>query len=135
LGLKQILGLGSYQTAWLMMHKLRRAMVRPGRDRLSGIVEVDETYLGGLEEGVRGRQTEKKALIVVAAEKAGKKAIGRIRMKKVDDASSESLHPFVKDSVWLLWFGGSRIYSRSDFSSGAKSDGVFATCSSGCFAP
>lgn len=99
LELQRILGLGSYRTAWSLMHKLRRAMVRPGRDRLSGIVEVDETYLGGLEEGVRGRQTEKKALIVVAAEKVGKKAIGRIRMKKVDDASSESLHPFVKDSV------------------------------------
>ncbi len=99
LELKRMLGLGSYRTAWSLLHKLRRAMVRPGRDRLSGSVEVDETYLGGLEEGVRGRQTEKKALIVVAAEKVGKKAIGRIRMKKVDDASSESLHPFVKDSI------------------------------------
>jgi transposase-like protein len=99
LGLKQILGLGSYQTAWLMMHKLRRAMVRPGRDRLSGKVEVDETYLGGLEEGVRGRQTEKKVLIVIAAQEVGEKGIGRIRMKKVSDASSESLHPFVEESI------------------------------------
>lgn len=63
LGLKRILGLGSYQTAWAWLHKLRRAMVRPGRDRLSGKVEVDETYLGSLEEGVRGRKMEKKALI------------------------------------------------------------------------
>lgn len=99
LGLKQILGLGSYQTAWLMMHKLRRAMVRPGRDRLSGKVEVDETYLGGLEEGVRGRQTEKKALIVIAAQEVGEKGIGRIRMKKISDASSKSLHPFVMESI------------------------------------
>ena len=68
LGLQRVLGLGSYQTAWAWLHKLRRAMVRPGRDRLSGKVEVDETYLGGLEEGVRGRQTDSKALIVVAAQ-------------------------------------------------------------------
>jgi len=47
LGLQRILGFGSYQTAWAWLHKLRRAMVRPGRDRLSGRVEVDETYLGG----------------------------------------------------------------------------------------
>src|ERR1019366_1306704 len=62
LGLQRVLGLGSYQTAWAWLHKLRRAMVRPGRDRLSGKVEVDETYLGGLEEGKRGRQTERKSL-------------------------------------------------------------------------
>jgi transposase-like protein len=71
LGLQRVLDLGSYQTAWAWLHKLRRAMVRPGRERLSGKVEVDETYLGGLEEGVRGRQTDSKALIVVAAQEAG----------------------------------------------------------------
>ena len=54
LGLQRVLGLGSYKTAWTWLHKLRRAMVRPGRDRLRGRVEVDETYLGALEEGVRG---------------------------------------------------------------------------------
>jgi transposase-like protein len=64
LGLQRVLGLGSYKTVWAMLHKLRRAMVRPGRERLSGSVEADETYLGGLEEGVRGRQTESKALPV-----------------------------------------------------------------------
>jgi len=68
LGLQRVLGLGSYETAWTWLHKLRRAMVRPGRDRLSGRVEVDETYLGGLEEGVRGRQTSTKALVAVAAQ-------------------------------------------------------------------
>ena len=69
LGLQRILGLGSYKTAWGWLHKLRRAMVRPGRDRLRGWVEVDETYVGGLEEGVSGRQTEKKALVAVACNK------------------------------------------------------------------
>jgi hypothetical protein len=73
-------GLGSYQTAWAWLHKLRRAMVRPSRDRLQGRVEVDETYLGGLEEGMRGRQTARKALIVVAAQEEGR-GIGRIRMR------------------------------------------------------
>lgn len=61
-----MLGLGSYKTAWMWLHKFRRAMVRPRGDRLTGRVEVDETYLGGLEEGVRGRQTERKSLIVIA---------------------------------------------------------------------
>jgi transposase-like protein len=98
LGLQRVLGLGSYQTAWAWLHKLRRAMVRPGRDRLAGAVEVDETYLGGLEEGKRGRQTEKKALIVVAAQEEGRN-IGRVRMRRIADASAASLMPFVRDSV------------------------------------
>lgn len=98
LGLQRLLGLGSYRTAWMMLHKLRSAMVRPGRDRLSGIVEVDEAYVGGIEEGVRGRQTEKKSLIVVAAQEDGT-GIGRIRMCQVDDASAISLHGFVNATV------------------------------------
>jgi len=98
MGLQRVLGLRSYKTAWTWLHKLRRAMVRPGRDRLSGRVEVDETYLGGLEEGVRGRQTEGKALIVIAAQEDGP-GIGRIRMRRIADASADSLMPFVQDSV------------------------------------
>lgn len=98
LGLHRLLGLGSYRTAWMMLHKLRSAMVRPGRDRLSGTVEIDESYVGGLEEGVRGRQTEKKSIIVVAAQEDGS-GIGRIRMSQVDDASAASLHGFVNTAV------------------------------------
>jgi hypothetical protein len=73
-------------------------MVRSGRDLLSGTVEVDETYLGGLEEGLRGRLIEEKALIVVAAQEDGK-GIGRIRMRQIPDASAASLEPFVQESV------------------------------------
>ena len=98
MGLQRVLGLGSYETAWTWLHKFRRAMVRPGRDRLTGTVEVDETYLGGLEEGVRGRQTEKKALIAVAAEEAGR-GIGHIRMRRIADASADSLQAFVEGTV------------------------------------
>jgi len=98
LGLQRILGIRSYVTAWSWLHKLRRAMVRPGRDGLKGVVEVDETYLGGLEEGVAGRKTEKKALIAVAAEEDGN-GIGRIRLQCIPDASMCSLHTFVLDNI------------------------------------
>jgi len=98
LGLQRVLGLGSYQTAWTWMHKLRRAMVRPGRERLTGVVEVDETYWGAAEEGVRGRQTERKALIAVAAEERGA-GLGRIRMRRVRNAAAAGLMPFVEESV------------------------------------
>ncbi len=98
MGLQRILGLAQYRTAWSWLHRLRRAMVRPGRERLGGTVEVDETYLGGLEEGVTGRETEKKALIAVAAEEDGN-GIGRIRLQHIPDASRYSLHCFVSDHV------------------------------------
>ena len=98
LGIQRVLGLGSYQTAWAWLHKLRRAMVRPGRDPLAGVVEVDEAYVGGLEEGRHGRHTEKKALLAVAAEEDGA-GIGRIRLRRVADLSSAQLLGFVQASV------------------------------------
>jgi transposase-like protein len=98
LGLQRVLGLASYETAWTWLHKLRRAMIRPDRDRLSGWVEVDETLVGGLEEGVSGRQTEKKSWVVVAAQADGA-GIGRIRMRMIQDCSAANLHPFVVDCV------------------------------------
>ena len=98
LTLPQVLGLGSYQTAWTWLHKLRRAMVRPGRERLAGRVEVDETFVGALEDGVRGRGAVKKALIVVAAEEVGR-GIGRIRLRRVPDGSADSLQGFIDEVV------------------------------------
>ena len=98
LGLQRLLGLGSYQTAWTWLHKMRRAMVRPGRDRLSGCVEVDETYLGGPEVGAAGRKTETKSMIVIAAEENGQ-GIGRIRLRRIPDVSAASLIPFVHEAV------------------------------------
>jgi transposase-like protein len=99
LGLQRILGLGSYETAWTWLHKIRRAMVRPGRDRLTGTVEVDETYLGGLEEGLRGRGAGNKTLVLIAAQMVEKRKIGRIRMKQIPDASSEHLHSFISEAI------------------------------------
>jgi transposase-like protein len=98
MGLQRVLGLKSYKTAWTMLHKLRHAMVRPCRDRLQGHVEVDEAFVGGEEEGVHGRQTETKAMIAVAVEEDGD-GIGRIRMRRIPDASAESLMSFIEDSV------------------------------------
>jgi hypothetical protein len=98
--LKQAIGLGGYQTAWTMLQKLRRAMVRPGRDRLCGRVDVDETYWGSPETGVTGRQAVDKQLIIVAAEHDGD-GIGRVRLKRIKDATRESLHGFIDQSVEL----------------------------------
>lgn len=98
LGLQKELGLGSYRTAWTMLHKLRRAMIRPDRERLCGTVEVDEAYVGGEEEGVIGRRTLTKALVLVAAELKGK-AIGRIRLRQAPDLTRLSLHGFIAQNV------------------------------------
>jgi transposase-like protein len=98
MSVQRTLGLKSYQTAWAWLHKLRRAMVRPGRDRLTGRVEVDETYLGAGDEGSVGRDLTGKALVVIAAQEDGTR-IGRIRMRRVADASAASLQGFVADAV------------------------------------
>jgi transposase-like protein len=97
LGLQRVLGLGSYETAWAWMHKLRRAMVNPERDRLSGLVEVDETYFGGRRAGRDGRGTDK-ALIVIAVEMPPRR-LGRIRLARVPDASGPALRGFVNHVV------------------------------------
>ena len=94
--LQRQLGIGRHETAWMMLHKLRRAMVAPEREPLKGEVEADEFFLGGLEEGLRGgRQRGKKTLVGVAVEVRGRGS-GRLRLQVLDDASGESLAGFVK---------------------------------------
>jgi transposase-like protein len=98
LGLKRILGLGSYKTAWTWLHKLRRAMVTPGRNKLSGVIEMDESYIGGDKSGKRGRGAAGKALIVISVE-INDSQIGRIRLKRVPDASFESLKKAAQEAI------------------------------------
>lgn len=106
LGLQRVLGIGSYHTAWNWLHKLRRAMVRPGRDRLSGVVEVDEIFIGGERPGKRGRGAAGKALVVIAAQEA-EQGIGRIRLRRVSDAAGESLEP----AVWEMIEPGTEVHT------------------------
>jgi len=100
LSLKRTLNIGSYQTAWAMLHKLRSALINPDRSPLSGIVEVDETFIGGPEAGLSGgRERGKKVLVAIAVEVREPRGIGRCRMKVIPDASGASLLPFVTERV------------------------------------
>ena len=100
LSLKRVLEISSYQTAWAMLHRLRSVLVRPGRDLLSGTVQVDETYIGGAEPGLAGgRARGKKVLTGIAVEVHEPRGLGRCRMSPLADASAETLHAFVMDHV------------------------------------
>jgi len=100
LSLKRSLEIGSYQTSWAMLHRLRWVLVRPGRERLRGDVEVDETYIGGEEPGLRGgRQKGKKVLVGVAVEREEPKGFGRCRMVPIPDASAQTLRSFLVENV------------------------------------
>jgi transposase-like protein len=98
LGLQRVLGLGSYKTAWTCLHKLRRAMVRPGRDALTGRVEVDETFVGGVEPGEGRRRVGSKSLVLVATEVRGR-SIGRIRLVRIADSSAQAILPAIAACV------------------------------------
>jgi transposase-like protein len=107
LGLQRVLGLGSYATAWTMLHRLRRAMVRPDRERLKGVVEVDETYLAITDRAAplsdvarRARKSKTdQVLVVVAVELLQPKGFGRIRLRRIDNDSAAQVLPFVQASV------------------------------------
>lgn len=100
LGLQRTLGLGNYETAWQCVHKLRRAMVRPGRDPLTGCVQVDESYVGGRKKpGKRGRGAGGKVLVGIAVEDKGAEGIGRIRLQPLADASAKSLEGFAEAMI------------------------------------
>jgi transposase-like protein len=98
LGLQKALALGSYHTAWEWLQKLRRAMVRPNRDKLQGILEVDEAFIGGERSGKRGRGSEGKTLVFVAVERA-EDGIGRIRLMPIIDASGIVLVSAIKQLI------------------------------------
>jgi len=98
LGLQRELGLSRYSTAWMMLQKVRRAMVRPGREQLIGEVEVDETMVGGKQSGKRGRGAEGKELVLIASEIDGKKT-GRIRMEWIANAEAKTLKGFIKKHI------------------------------------
>ncbi|TRX29202.1 IS1595 family transposase [Flavobacterium sp. ZT3R18] len=103
--LKDFMGLASYETAWMWLQKLRRAMVRPVREKLTGTIEVDETFVGGRESGDKedgtgktGRGSNEKVIVVVATECQGKQ-IGRVRFKCIESASGENLMRFIEDNI------------------------------------
>jgi transposase-like protein len=102
---KDFMGFGSYETAWAWLHKLRRAMVRSGREKLNGDVEVDETFIGGKESGQKedgtsktGRGSTEKVLVVVATECLGKQ-LGRVRFKCIESASGKNLMEFIEENI------------------------------------
>lgn len=101
LSLKRQLEIGSYQTAWAMLHRIRSALVRPGRERLGGAVEVDESTFGGEEAGLAGGRArgEKKVLVGVAIERAEPRGFGRCRLAPLADGSAESLRAFLTANV------------------------------------
>ncbi len=98
LGLQKALGLGSYHTAWEWLHKLLRAMVRPGRDKLRGLVEVNESLIGGVSSGKRGRGAEGKTLVLIGVEDTGD-GIGRIRLSQISNASGDALEQAVQHMI------------------------------------
>ena len=122
LGLQRVLGLGSYETAWAMLHRLRRAMIRPGREFLHGEVEVDETYLALTDRkapiSAVGRQSNTtKALVVIAVEILQPKGFGRIRIRKIANGDYEHVMPFIKESVrpgTIIHSDGSAAYRKLD---------------------
>ena len=104
LGLQRVLGLGSYQTAWTMLHRLRRAMVRPGREQLKGLVEVDETYLAITDRQnpispKERKSSTSKVLVVMAVEMLDPKGFGRIRLRRIANDSAACVIPFVEEVI------------------------------------
>lgn len=101
LNLQRVLGLGSYQTAWAMLHRYRDVMVVPGREKLSGDIEMDETFVGGVKPGKRGRGAGGKVLVAGAIERApkGRRGFGRARLAIIPDAKNQALREFITASI------------------------------------
>ena len=120
LGLQRVLGLGSYQTAWTMLHRYRRAMVRAGRERLKGLVEIDEAYIAITDRenpisAVGRKNNTHKVIIGVAVEILQPKGFGRIRLRKLPSDSKESVRQFIQHSIEpdsIVRTDGSGSYAR-----------------------
>lgn len=97
--LHRILGFGSYQTAWAMLHRFRCAISHAGHDMLFGHVEVDETVFGGVRHGKRGRGAEGKVLVAVAVELLSPKGFGRCRLQIIPNAETETLKGFIRKHI------------------------------------
>jgi len=113
LGLQRVLGFGSYETAWAWMHKLRRAMVRPDRERLCGVVELDETWVGGVSTGTAGAGGDK-ATVMIAVERNGTR-LGRVRMAVADRPSSLEIIDFAREVIEpgsTIRTDGARLFRR-----------------------
>lgn len=130
--LQELLGLGSYNTAWAWLQKLRRCTIRKDREKLSGTVEVDEFFIGGQKSGKRGRGCTGKTIVAAAVERKGEK-LGRIRLKVIPNCSSDSLLTFINDNVeagstvctdgWKGYYGlDEKIYSHSQVFQNKSSD-------------
>lgn len=98
INLMDLLGFGSYWTAWSWLQKLRSCTVCQGREKLSGHVEADEFYIGGKRSGKRGRGAEHKCAVAIAVERDGRK-LGRLRLQVIEDCSSGELIPFVQANI------------------------------------
>jgi transposase-like protein len=107
--LQRQLGLRRYETAWMLLHKLRRAMVNAAREPLDGDVEIDDTWIGGPQAGLRGSRQLKgrrAALVLAAVEKRGTTS-GRVRLAVIPDFKAATLTAFIKEHVTP----GSTIYT------------------------
>lgn len=98
--LQDLLGLGSYTTAWIWLQKLRGCTVRKQREKLSGTIEADEFYLGGQSSGKRGRGASHKCAVAIAVERK-KRKLGRLRVQVIEDCTAGELTPFIQNNVEL----------------------------------
>lgn len=127
LSLQRVLGLGSYQTAWAMLHRLRRAMIRPGRERLHGVVEVDECFIGRSppnstrdtkkKQQLTAQRQAQRSIVMVAVEIREPTGFGRIRLQRVADKSAKAVLPFVFDAIEpgaVVRTDGSEAYRKMD---------------------
>jgi len=116
LGVHRLLGFGSYQTSWALLHKLRSAMVNPEREKLSGIVEVDEIFIGGVvhRKSIKNHSSKSKAVVLVAVELLEPKGFGRIRLRHVSAATKDNIEQFIIDVVKpgsVIYSDGSPVYN------------------------